>query len=74
MSTIHYSHTTTATPEQFIAALTDFGPGREKLFGKSADGDLKVQARAGPTPTSPRAPAASGSACTTTGPTPTGSC
>ncbi len=42
MSTIHYSHTTTATSEQFIAALTDFGPGREKLFGKSADGYLKV--------------------------------
>ena len=45
MSTIHYSHTTTATPEQFIAALTDFGPGREKLFGKSADGDLKVHSQ-----------------------------
>ena len=42
MSTIHYSHTTTSTPEQFIAGLTDFGPGREKLFGKSADGYLKV--------------------------------
>jgi hypothetical protein len=45
MSTIHYSHRTTATPEQFIAALTDFGPGREKLFGKSADGDLKVHSQ-----------------------------
>ena len=45
MSTIRYSHTTTATPEQFIAALTDFGPGREKLFGKSADGELKVHSQ-----------------------------
>ena len=45
MSTIRYSHTTTATPEQFIAALTDFGPGREKLFGKSADGYLKVHSQ-----------------------------
>ena len=45
MSTIRYSHTTTATPEQFIAALTDFGPGREKLFGKSSDGDLKVHSQ-----------------------------
>src|SRR6201995_2199177 len=45
MSTIKYSHTTTATPEQFIAALTDFGPGREKLFGKSADGYLKVHSQ-----------------------------
>src|SRR6201987_1096213 len=45
MSTIRYSHTTTATPDQFIAALTDFGPGREKLFGKSADGELKVHSQ-----------------------------
>ena len=28
MSTIHFKKTTTATPEQFIAGLTDFGPGR----------------------------------------------
>ena len=45
MSTIRYSQTTTATPEQFIAALTDFGPGREKLFDKSADGYLKVHSQ-----------------------------
>jgi hypothetical protein len=45
MSAIHYSHATTATPEQFIAALTDFGPGREKLFGKSADSYLKVHSQ-----------------------------
>ena len=42
MSTIHFKQTTTATPEQFIAGLTDFGPGREKLFGNSTDGYLKV--------------------------------
>ena len=42
MSTLHYSHTTTATPEQFIAGLTDFGPDREKLFGNSAGSYLKV--------------------------------
>jgi hypothetical protein len=42
MSTIHLHERTTATPEQFIAALTDFGPGRSKLFGNSADGYLKV--------------------------------
>jgi hypothetical protein len=42
MSTIHLHETTTATPEQFIAGLTDFGPGREKIFGRSADGYLKV--------------------------------
>ena len=42
MSTIHLHQTTTATPEEFLAGLTDFGPGREKLFGKSADKYLKV--------------------------------
>ena len=42
MSTIHFHRTTTSTPEQFVAGLTDFGPGRSKLFPNSADGYLKV--------------------------------
>ena len=42
MSTIHFKLTTTATPAQFIAGLTDFGPGRGKLFGNSTDQYLKV--------------------------------
>ena len=42
MSTIHFKQTTTSTPEQFIAGLTDFGPGRSKIFGNSADEYLKV--------------------------------
>jgi hypothetical protein len=42
MATIHLSQTTTATPEQFVAGLTDFGPGRSKIFPNSADGYLKV--------------------------------
>jgi hypothetical protein len=42
MATIHFHQTTTATPEQFIAGLTDFGPGRSKLFKNSADAYLKV--------------------------------
>src|SRR5262245_53826025 len=42
MSTLHFHQTTTATPEQYIAGLTDFGPGRSKLFGNSADDYLKV--------------------------------
>ena len=42
MSTIHFNQTTTLTPEQYIAGLTDFGPGRSKLFSKSADDELKV--------------------------------
>ena len=39
---IHLHKTTTLTPEQYIAGLTDFGPGRSKLFGNSADEYLKV--------------------------------
>jgi hypothetical protein len=42
MSTIKMHATTRVTAEQYIAALTDFGPGRSKIFGNSADGDLKV--------------------------------
>jgi hypothetical protein len=42
MSRIHFKLTTTATPEQFIAGLADFGPGRAKLFGNSTDQYLKV--------------------------------
>ena len=42
MATIHFHETTTATPEQFLAGLTDFGPGRSKLFGNSADEYLEV--------------------------------
>ena len=42
MATIHMHATTTATAEQYVAALTDFGPGRSKVFGNSADSDLKV--------------------------------
>jgi hypothetical protein len=42
MSTIHFHQTTTVTPEQYVAGLTDFGPGRSKLFGNSADEYLKV--------------------------------
>jgi hypothetical protein len=42
MSTIHFKQTNTATPQQFIAGLTNFGPGRGKLFGNSTDDYLKV--------------------------------
>jgi hypothetical protein len=45
MTTIHLHQTTTATPEQFLAGLTDFGPGRSKIFPNSADGYLKVHDR-----------------------------
>ena len=42
MPTFHLHETTTATPEEFIAGLTDFGPGRRKLFANSTDDYLKV--------------------------------
>jgi hypothetical protein len=45
MATIHLNETTTSTPEQFVAGLTDFGPGRSKLFGRSADGYVEVHDR-----------------------------
>src|SRR5262245_51203238 len=48
MATLHFHQTTTSTPEQYIAGLTDFGPGRSKLFGNSADEYMKVHQH-GPT-------------------------
>jgi hypothetical protein len=42
MATIHFHETTHATPEQFVEALTDFGPGRSELFGNSSDDYLQV--------------------------------
>jgi hypothetical protein len=48
MATIRLHENTTSTPEQFLAAVTDFGPGRSKLFANSADSDLTVHSQ-GPT-------------------------
>jgi len=45
MSTIRMHQTTTITPAQYIAGLTDFGPGRSKLFGNSTDEYMKVHSR-----------------------------
>ena len=42
MPTIHLHATTSATPDQFLAALVDFGPHRSQLFPNSADDDLQV--------------------------------
>ena len=42
MSTIHLHRRTNLTPEQYVLGLTDFGAGRSKLFGNSADEYLKV--------------------------------
>jgi hypothetical protein len=45
MTTLHFTANTTATPEQFLAALTDFGPGRSELFPNSHDDQLAVHDR-----------------------------
>lgn len=42
---IHFQRTTTSTAEQFVAGLTDFGPGRSKLFTNSTDEYLKSHHR-----------------------------
>ena len=42
MPTIHLHQTTTATPEQLVAGITDFGPGRSELFPNSTDEYLEV--------------------------------
>ncbi|HUB99546.1 MAG TPA: hypothetical protein VMS11_06965 [Solirubrobacterales bacterium] len=48
MATLHFTTTTTATPEQFVAGLTDFGPGRAEIFENSTDDELEVHSQ-GPT-------------------------
>jgi hypothetical protein len=42
MTTIDITETTTATPEQFLAALTDFGPDRSQIWGNSKEQFLTV--------------------------------
>jgi hypothetical protein len=73
MSTIHLHETTTSTPEQFVAGLTDFGPGRSKLFGRSADDYLKVHDQGPRYADVTEGSGGSGNACTTTGRIPTAS-
>ena len=45
MSTIHLHQTTSLTPGEYVSGLTDFGPGRSKVFGNSADEYLKVHSK-----------------------------
>jgi len=42
MTTLNFTQTTTATPDQLLAALTDFGPGRSEVFPNSADDYLRI--------------------------------
>ncbi len=44
MTTLHFTETTTATEQQFIDALTDFGKDRPAIFGNSHEEFLKVHA------------------------------
>jgi hypothetical protein len=48
VATIRFREHTTSTPEQLVAGVTDFGPGRSKIFARSADGYLEVHSQ-GPT-------------------------
>jgi hypothetical protein len=45
MATVHLHATMNSSPEQFIACLTDFGPGRKELFGNSTDETLEVHSK-----------------------------
>jgi hypothetical protein len=45
MATIHVKESTTVSPDRFIAALTNFGPGRGKVFAYSDEGSVQVNAR-----------------------------
>ena len=67
MTTIHMHANTRLTPEQFISGLTDFGPGRCELFSDSDDDYLEVLVKGENHAFGLRAPAVSGSGCTTTG-------
>jgi hypothetical protein len=42
MSTIRFHQAGRVTPEQYVAGLTDFGPGRSEIFSNSADDYLVV--------------------------------
>ncbi len=44
MRSYHLHATTTATPAQVLAGITDFGPGRHEIFGNSGDEFLEVHA------------------------------
>ena len=45
MTTIHFTEVTTLTPAQFVAGLTDFGPGRADVFANSHDDELEVHSQ-----------------------------
>ena len=45
MGRVHARAHGSFSPDVFVAALTDFGPGRAEVFGNNAAGDLRVHER-----------------------------
>lgn len=45
MPTVHVKQSTTVPPDRFIAALTNFGPGRGVIFGNSNEDSVRVNDR-----------------------------
>ena len=63
MATIHFHQNTTATPDEFIAGLTDFGAGPVRAVSRTAPTATSKSTVQGPRgPMSPKARAASGNA------------
>jgi len=69
MSTLHLHQTTNASPEQFLAALTDFGPDRSSIFPNSQDQHLEVHSRRATDADVTEGIGGVWNGCTTTGPT-----
>ena len=68
-STLH--QTATSTPEQFVAGLTDFAPGRSELFATAPTSTSRCMTKVSMRQMSRKAQGAFGNACTTTGRIPT---
>jgi hypothetical protein len=45
MATVHVKQSTTVPPDRFIAALTNFGPGRGEIFAYSQEDSVRVNSR-----------------------------
>lgn len=67
MSTIHLHRATRLTPEQYIAGLTDFGPGRSKLLATAPMNISRCITTAARRQMSRKTPEAFGSVCIMTG-------
>jgi hypothetical protein len=70
---MHLHQTTTLTPEQYVAGLTDLGLAVRSCSATAPTSTSRCIKRASRRPTSRKAREASGNACITTGRTPTAS-